>query len=208
MPDTVFLGPDPLDPRREPRAARRAHVRRRVRLDVGLRHRRRRRGWASACRCRSKRPTGFARVAVLGVRLSASAEHGGAMLEELIANHQFGPRGFLARPPGHADQQHRARRHRLLRQRPVRRPGILHRTRRARLRPHVVRPAEEQHRRTALLADALGIAYPKRCRRCSMRTRPMFSKPRAMNTALFPCDARLLADATGWRRSSRRDRAS
>src|SRR5262249_43148485 len=43
---------------------------------------------------------GFARVVVLGVRLSSTAEQGGALLEELIGNHQFGPKGFSLVPQG------------------------------------------------------------------------------------------------------------
>ena len=37
---------------------------------------------------------GFARVLVFGLRLSAGATHGAEMLEELIANHRYGPKGF------------------------------------------------------------------------------------------------------------------
>lgn len=43
---------------------------------------------------------GFARVAVLGVRLSAGAGAGAQMVETLIANHQYGPKGFSLVPQG------------------------------------------------------------------------------------------------------------
>jgi hypothetical protein len=43
---------------------------------------------------------GFAKIYVLGVMLSASATDSAAMLEELIENHQFGPKGFSIVPQG------------------------------------------------------------------------------------------------------------
>ena len=104
--------------------------------------------------------SGFARVAVLGVRLSATAEHGAAMLEELIDNHQFSPKGFSLVPQGTPTNNTEQQRHRLLRQRSVRRPGVLHRDsirrRSTRLRPDPLKSQTDGR----LLADALGIAYP------------------------------------------------
>jgi predicted nucleic acid-binding Zn-ribbon protein len=38
--------------------------------------------------------TGFAHIAVLGLRLSANAEQSAGMLEELITDHQYSPKGF------------------------------------------------------------------------------------------------------------------
>ena len=43
---------------------------------------------------------GFARVLVLGVFLSASANDGAAMVEELIDNHHYSPKGFSILPQG------------------------------------------------------------------------------------------------------------
>jgi predicted nucleic acid-binding Zn-ribbon protein len=101
IPDTVFLGPDPLDPKD-------TLVQKNGALTLG-----------GACEWMSdfnaavaqgmgfrvplseqEARDGFARVVVLGLRLSASADHGAAMLEELIANHQFSPKGFSLVPQG------------------------------------------------------------------------------------------------------------
>ncbi|HYR91493.1 MAG TPA: hypothetical protein VE422_45995 [Terriglobia bacterium] len=43
---------------------------------------------------------GFAKIIVLGVFLSADARQSAALLEELIDNHQFGPKGFSIVPQG------------------------------------------------------------------------------------------------------------
>ena len=43
---------------------------------------------------------GFARIAVLGVTVSADPAAGAALLEELVQNHQFGPKGFSIVPQG------------------------------------------------------------------------------------------------------------
>jgi hypothetical protein len=107
IPDAVFLGPDPLEPKdtivRTPSSAGQDGA-----LTLG-----------GACDWMSdfdiavtqglgfrvplseqEAIDGFARIVVLGLRLSASAEHGGAMLEELIESHQFSPKGFSLVPQG------------------------------------------------------------------------------------------------------------
>ncbi|AGW90326.1 hypothetical protein [Cupriavidus sp. DF5525] len=95
VPDTLTLGPDPLDAKaafKDPDGA----------LTFGGEF-----DWMSdfdkaveqgmAFRVplsAEEASNGFARICVLGVMLSASAADGAAMLEELIANHQFSPKGF------------------------------------------------------------------------------------------------------------------
>ena len=101
IPDTVFLGPDPLDPTD-------TLVQKDGALTLG-----------GACDWMSdfdvavtnglgfrvplsaqEAADGFSRVLVLGVRLSASPEQSATMLEELVENHQFGPKGFSLVPQG------------------------------------------------------------------------------------------------------------
>lgn len=102
IPDTVYLGPDPLDPDAS--------------LDsTGAL------AFTGDCRWLSDFDTavaqglgfrvklgadearqGFARVMVLGTRLSAGAAGGAQAVETLVANHQYGPRGFSLVPQGTA----------------------------------------------------------------------------------------------------------
>ena len=94
--DTVFVGPDPLAPKDS------------ITLDAhGVRT------FVGNCQWLADFPTavakgvgfkvpltqaqaanGFARIMVLGLKISAGATGGGEMLEELIGNHQYSPSGF------------------------------------------------------------------------------------------------------------------
>ena len=101
IPDTVFLGPDPLDPQvfwsskdgaRMPGgdSAWLSDFDLAVAQGLGFR----------VPLSEQEAAAGFARVAVLGLRLSAGAQDGAAMLEELITNHQYAPSGFSLVPQG------------------------------------------------------------------------------------------------------------
>jgi predicted nucleic acid-binding Zn-ribbon protein len=95
IPDTMFLGPDPLDtdaafPNKDGAVVYGesfdwlADFDKAVALGVGFRID------LSAEDARN----GFAKIVALGVFLSADANESAALLEELIDNHQFGPKGF------------------------------------------------------------------------------------------------------------------
>jgi len=101
IPDTVTLGPDPLDPAkflvekdnaRVPggESAWLADFDVAVAQGLGFR----------VPLSEQEAANGFARVAVLGVRLSTAAQDSAVMLEELIANHQYSPSGFSLVPQG------------------------------------------------------------------------------------------------------------
>jgi predicted nucleic acid-binding Zn-ribbon protein len=95
IPDTVFIGPDPLAPNE-------SLVPKDGALTLGGKWE-----WISNFNVAVEQglafripltdqeaKDGFARVVVLGLKLSATAEQGAQMLEELIGNHQFSPKGF------------------------------------------------------------------------------------------------------------------
>jgi hypothetical protein len=103
VPDTVFLGPDPLDATGGfekasadaplafgPTFDWMANFDKAVAQGLGFR----------VDLSEQEARDGFARVMVLGVRLSADASRSAIMLEELIANHQFSPKGFSLVPQG------------------------------------------------------------------------------------------------------------
>ena len=95
IPDTMFVGPDPMD-------AKAAFENKDRALTYGSTF-----DWMSdfdkavaqgmgfrVSLSSAEANQGFAKILVLGVFLSASATDSAGMLEELIDNHQFGPRGF------------------------------------------------------------------------------------------------------------------
>jgi predicted nucleic acid-binding Zn-ribbon protein len=97
IPDTLFLGPDPLDPEggftESPDDGVRGYggsfawmsdFDKALEQGMGFR--------VSLSEAEAR--NGFAKVFVLGLRLSAGANDGAALLEELIVNHQFSPKGF------------------------------------------------------------------------------------------------------------------
>jgi hypothetical protein len=95
IPDTVFLGPDPLDPKTtlvqkdnvltlDANCKWMADFNTAVEQGLGFR----------VSLTEQQLAAGFARIMVLGLRLSAAAAHGAEMLEELIGNHQYSPKGF------------------------------------------------------------------------------------------------------------------
>jgi hypothetical protein len=95
IPDTMFVGPDPLDAEAAFENKDQALVfgesfnwmsdfDRAVDLGMGFRVR------LDAAEARA----GFAKILVLGVFLSADAPGSAGLLEELVENHQFGPKGF------------------------------------------------------------------------------------------------------------------
>lgn len=101
VPDTLTLGPDPLDTEAAFKTADDA-------LTFGAAF-----SWMSdfeeavAKGMGFKVPLspqeaarGFARIAVLGVTVSADPTAGAALLEELVQNHQFGPKGLSIVPQG------------------------------------------------------------------------------------------------------------
>ena len=98
--DTVFLGPDPMDPSTSidrsgiitftGLCAWLADFDTAVKQGMGFRVP------LSAQEARD----GFARVAVLGVRLSTAADAGAQAVQTLIANHQYSPKGFSLVPQG------------------------------------------------------------------------------------------------------------
>ena len=94
--DTVFLGPDPLD--HEATLVRQGDGARTLDgdckwladFDTAVAQ-----GLGFRVRLNEQQiANGFARVVVLGLRLSANAEQSAAMVEELIGNHQYSPSGF------------------------------------------------------------------------------------------------------------------
>lgn len=101
IPDTVVLGPDPLDPAQF--LVEKDHARVPggestwlADFDVALT-----KGLAFRVPLSEQEASdGFARVAVLGVRLSSGPQDSAAMLEELITNHQYSPNGFSLVPQG------------------------------------------------------------------------------------------------------------
>jgi archaellum component FlaC len=95
IPDTMFVGPDPMEA--ELAFEKKDNVRlygdafnwmsdfdKAVEQGMGFR--------VSLSAEESR--NGFAKIVVLGVLLSADAKESAGMLEELIDNHQFGPKGF------------------------------------------------------------------------------------------------------------------
>jgi predicted nucleic acid-binding Zn-ribbon protein len=101
IPDTLFLGPDPL-------AAKAAFQTKDGALKFGGAF-----DWMSdfdkavddgmGFRVRltdAEAASGFAKLFVLGVYLSADANDSAALVEELIENHQFSPKGFSLVPQG------------------------------------------------------------------------------------------------------------
>ena len=95
IPDTMFVGPDPLD-------AKKAFENKDHALTFGSSF-----DWMSdfdkavgqgmgfrVPLTPEEARTGFARILALGVFLSADAQAGASLLEELVDNHQFGPKGF------------------------------------------------------------------------------------------------------------------
>lgn len=101
IPDTVVLGPDPLDA--DPFLVERDHARVPggecawltdfdIAMTKGLAFR--------VPLSEQEASNGFARVAVLGLRLSSGPQDSAAMLEELITNHQYSTKGFSLVPQG------------------------------------------------------------------------------------------------------------
>lgn len=101
IPDTLYLGPEPLDP--DEGFAKdddvlvyggafdwMSNFDKAVAQGMGFRVR----------LTDEEARNGFAKVFVLGVLLSASAEEGAALLEGLVDNHQFSPKGFSIVPQG------------------------------------------------------------------------------------------------------------
>jgi hypothetical protein len=101
IPDTLYLGPEPLDP--DEGFAEKDDVLvyggafdwmsdfdKAVAQGMGFRVR----------LTEEEARTGFAKVFVLGVSLSADAREGAALLEELVDSHQFSPKGFSIVPQG------------------------------------------------------------------------------------------------------------
>ena len=136
--------------------------------------------------------TGFARIVVLGVRLSATAAASAAMVEELISSHQFSPKGFSLVPQGTPTNNTEKQRHRIFRQRSVRRPRVLHGGGPARIRSVLGGSVAEPDRRPAAGRCARhrlpGVADSAE-RRSDRRPR----SPRDEHGALS-IDARLLAE--------------
>lgn len=101
IPDTVTLGPDPLEPGKTfvteagvltlgGSCKWMSHFETAVAEGLGFR----------VLLTEEQANAGFARIVVLGVWLSASADESAQMLEELIGNHQFSPKGFSLVPQG------------------------------------------------------------------------------------------------------------
>ena len=101
IPDTLFLGPEPLD-------AKNSFVEKDGLVVYGSSF-----DWMSnfdkaveqgmGFRVRltnEEAARGFAKVAVLGLMLSASEMEGSALVEELVDNHQYSPKGFSIVPQG------------------------------------------------------------------------------------------------------------
>ena len=127
---------------------------------------------------------GFARIQVLGLMLSAGAEESARLVEELIDNHQFGPKGFSIVPQGtptnntepdgsgYSDND--------------RYDDLAFFTE---IEPPAFDPEDPDPRRSQTdgrrLADALGVSYaPMQTLRSADRTDML--EAQAMNAALFP----------------------
>jgi hypothetical protein len=128
---------------------------------------------------------GFARIVVLGAFLSADADAGKSLLEELIQGHQFSPDGFSLVPQGTPTNN-------------TERDGTGYSDNDpfddlaffTELDPPAFDPASDDPRRSRtdgrLLADALGISYvPLQSVRHAGGTDIL--EATAMSTALFPC---------------------
>ncbi|MGE0469552.1 MAG: hypothetical protein AB7L09_12300 [Nitrospira sp.] len=105
IPDTLFLGPDPLDSKTAFTQKDNdkenpltfggtfdwmSDFDKAVELGMGFR----------VILTDEEARNGFAKIFVLGVLLSADAKDSAELLEELIDNHQFGPKGFSLVPQG------------------------------------------------------------------------------------------------------------
>lgn len=101
VPDTLYLGPDPLDEARGFATVDgtltfagafdwMSNFNHAVEQGMGFR--------VSLTPAEAR--DGFARICVLGVMLSAYPAAGAALLEDLIDDHQFGPKGFTIVPQG------------------------------------------------------------------------------------------------------------
>jgi hypothetical protein len=183
--DTVFLGPDPMDPKAtivEKDGARTlggacdwmsdfdAAVAQGLGFRVPL--------------SEQEAIGGFARIVVLGLRLSASAEHGGAMLEELIASHSFSPEGFSLVPQGTPTNNTERNGTGYSDNDPYDDLAFYSEMDAPAFDPDATDPLES-HTDGRLLADALGIGYPSlKTVRHADQTDVL--EGRAMNTALFP----------------------
>jgi hypothetical protein len=95
IPDTMFLGPDPMDqaqafPEKDGTVVYgssfdwMSDFDKAVQLGMGFR----------VNLNAGESSNGFAKIVVLGVFLSVDAKNGASLVEELIDNHQFGPKGF------------------------------------------------------------------------------------------------------------------
>lgn len=185
IPDTVALGPDPLDPTT-------TLVQKGGALTLG-----------GECTWMSDFDTavaqglgfriplspqeasaGFARIVVLGVRLSATSAESAAMLEELFGNHQFSPKGFSLVPQGTPTNNTERNGTGYSDNDPYDDLAFFTEVDPPAFDPASADPSKSQTD-GRLLADALGIGYP------ALQTVPHADQidvleARAMNTALFP----------------------
>ncbi len=76
------------------RRQRRSHLRRQLSVARGFPDGRRERTRLQGAAHAGQAANGFARILVLGLKISAGATGGGELLEELIGNHQYSPGGF------------------------------------------------------------------------------------------------------------------
>lgn len=185
IPDTVVVGPDPLDPETTlvlKNGSRTlagpcewmSHFDVAVAQGLGFR----------VALSPQEASAGFARIAVLGVRLSAAADASAEMLEALIVNHQFSPKGFSLVPQGTPTNNTERSGTGYSDNDPYDDLAFFTDVDPPAFDPAATDPSKSQTD-GRLLADALGVAYG------ALQTVPHADQTdmldaRAMNTALFP----------------------
>jgi hypothetical protein len=185
IPDTVFLGPDPLDAKASFTPKDNAltlagpfdwisDFDKAVAQGLGFR----------VPLTAQEALNGFARVYVLGVMLSADAGSSATLLEELIDNHQFGPEGLSIVPQGTPTNNTERNGTGYSDTDPYDELEFFSQT-----DPPAFNPTDPDPRKSQtdgrLLADALGISYsPLQTVLRADRTDVL--EAAAMNTALFP----------------------
>ncbi len=185
IPDTVAVGPDPLDPKdalvapdgtRTLGGACEWMSNFNVAVAQGLAFR----VPLSADEARN----GFARIIVLGLRLSATPEHSATSLAELIASHQFSPKGFSLVPQGSPTNNTETNGTGYSDNDPYDELAFFTELDAPAFDPSSADPLKS---RTdgRLLADALGVAYSA-LERVQQADQTDVLEACAMNTALFP----------------------
>ena len=185
--DTMFVGPDPLEPKG---TVIRNEADKSIKLggdcdwmtdfDVAVT-----KGMAFRVPLTEQQASaGFARVAVLGLRLSAGSTHGAEMLEELIVNHQYSPKGFSLVPQGTPTNNTERNGTGYSDNDPYNDLAFFTELDPPAFDPTATDPLKSQTD-GRVLADALGIAYPT-LQSVQHADQTDVLEATAMNTALFP----------------------